>query len=165
MKYLTPEPIRIIENHFELPMAITDQLKAPASYPVPVIRLALREMSLVWFLYGGKDFDQSTTTQTKKLGPQNRLNSAPGNFIFGSAFFSHFVMKYFLLFLPAKLGDTKSLGSQADADQQSKSPAWLRRGGPGRDHSILMEIHLNKVQCKLLSHSSYFFNVWIIKGF
>ncbi|OQV11990.1 Autophagy-related protein 2-like protein A [Hypsibius exemplaris] len=134
LKFLSLEPIKIVENHFDQPLAAVDQLKSPDSYPVPTVRFSLREMSLVWCIYGGKDFDSSPDTPAKKLGPQNRLNSAP-----------------------AKLGEVRNPSLKSDKlDQQhSKSPSWLRQGGPGRDHSVLMELHLNKVR---FQHEQYPFD-------
>lgn len=49
-------PVRIVDNHFSLPASKADHLQAPSNYPPPVLRYALREMTLVWHMYGGKDF-------------------------------------------------------------------------------------------------------------
>lgn len=79
IKFLSLEPIRIVENHFSLPLAVTDQLTSPDGYPCPVVRLTLKEMSVIWSMYGGKDFeDKFVSNSLRKLGPQNRMNSAPG---------------------------------------------------------------------------------------
>uniref|UniRef100_A0A672GEC2 Autophagy related 2A n=1 Tax=Salarias fasciatus TaxID=181472 RepID=A0A672GEC2_SALFA len=53
---LSKEPIRIKESHFSRPRGSSDLLRAPSRFPVPQSRVVLREISVVWHLYGGKDF-------------------------------------------------------------------------------------------------------------
>uniref|UniRef100_A0A4X2K3P0 Autophagy related 2A n=1 Tax=Vombatus ursinus TaxID=29139 RepID=A0A4X2K3P0_VOMUR len=53
---LQPGPITVRDGHFSRPLGSTDLLRAPAHFPVPTSRLVLREVSLVWHLYGGRDF-------------------------------------------------------------------------------------------------------------
>lgn len=49
-------PVRVQEGHFSRPLGSTDLLKAPSRFPVPESRVMLREVSVVWHLYGGRDF-------------------------------------------------------------------------------------------------------------
>lgn len=56
VRMLCQEPLRVIDNHFAVPLGKTDFLKAPKHFPPPVLRYTLCEMTLVWHLYGGKDF-------------------------------------------------------------------------------------------------------------
>ncbi|XP_040826774.1 autophagy-related protein 2 homolog A isoform X2 [Ochotona curzoniae] len=53
---LHPGPIVVQDGHFSRPLGSTDLLRAPAHFPVPSSRVVLRELSLVWHLYGGQDF-------------------------------------------------------------------------------------------------------------
>ncbi|XP_019810546.2 autophagy-related protein 2 homolog A isoform X2 [Bos indicus] len=53
---LHPGPIVVQDGHFAQPLGSTDLLRAPAHFPVPSSRVVLREVSLVWHLYGGRDF-------------------------------------------------------------------------------------------------------------
>lgn len=53
---LHPGPIVVQDGHFSQPLGSTDLLRAPAHFPVPSSRVVLREVSLVWHLYGGRDF-------------------------------------------------------------------------------------------------------------
>lgn len=53
------DPIRIIDNHFSAPHGKPDLLKAPADFPMAVQRYTLCEMTLVWSIYGGRDFDET----------------------------------------------------------------------------------------------------------
>lgn len=55
----TDDPIRIIDNHFSAPHGKPDLLKAPSDFPMAVQRYTLCEMTLVWHLYGGRDFDEN----------------------------------------------------------------------------------------------------------
>lgn len=51
-------PIQIRENHFAKPLERNDILNAPAHLPVPKIRFSIRQISIVWYIYGGSDFAQ-----------------------------------------------------------------------------------------------------------
>uniref|UniRef100_A0A674CJ14 Autophagy related 2A n=1 Tax=Salmo trutta TaxID=8032 RepID=A0A674CJ14_SALTR len=48
--------IRVREGHFSRPRGSSDLLRAPSRFPVPESRVVLREVSVVWHLYGGRDF-------------------------------------------------------------------------------------------------------------
>ncbi|XP_038604419.1 autophagy-related protein 2 homolog B isoform X4 [Tachyglossus aculeatus] len=56
VKILVDDAILIIENYFSLPVKKTDTSKAPLHFPIPMIRYVVKEISIVWHLYGGKDF-------------------------------------------------------------------------------------------------------------
>ncbi|MEQ2191230.1 hypothetical protein XENOCAPTIV_024194, partial [Xenoophorus captivus] len=49
-------PIRVKDSHFSRPRGSSDLLRAPSRFPVPHTRVVLKEISVVWHLYGGKDF-------------------------------------------------------------------------------------------------------------
>uniref|UniRef100_A0A8C9VTW9 Autophagy related 2B n=1 Tax=Scleropages formosus TaxID=113540 RepID=A0A8C9VTW9_SCLFO len=53
---LTAEPIQIRDNHFSQPLGRTDSSRGPLHFPVPEVRYLIKEISVVWHLYGGKDF-------------------------------------------------------------------------------------------------------------
>uniref|UniRef100_A0A8C2XJ49 Autophagy related 2A n=1 Tax=Cyclopterus lumpus TaxID=8103 RepID=A0A8C2XJ49_CYCLU len=53
---LSQGPIKVKESHFSRPRGSSDLLRAPSRFPVPQSRVVLREISVVWHLYGGKDF-------------------------------------------------------------------------------------------------------------
>lgn len=59
VRVFTIKPVTVIENHFSKPVGKTDLLKAPLSFPTPVYKYTLREMTLVWHMYGGLDFKSS----------------------------------------------------------------------------------------------------------
>ncbi|XP_004681644.1 PREDICTED: autophagy-related protein 2 homolog B [Condylura cristata] len=56
VKIMVDDAIVIRDNYFSLPVKKTDTSKAPLHFPIPVIRYVVKEVSLVWHLYGGKDF-------------------------------------------------------------------------------------------------------------
>lgn len=66
MRNLINAPVRLVDNHFSIPLGKADLLRSPKHYPKPVLRYMLREMSLVWHMYGGYDFDSTPNTPAKK---------------------------------------------------------------------------------------------------
>jgi len=61
---LTTEPVVVIDNHFRIPIGKTDMLKAPDHFPCPVYRYTLSEISILWSMYGGQDFESSGIQQS-----------------------------------------------------------------------------------------------------
>lgn len=59
------DPVRIVDNHFNIATGKPDLLKAPASFPMALNRYTLCEMSLVWHIYGGNDFPDEIDKDTK----------------------------------------------------------------------------------------------------
>ncbi|XP_023684208.2 autophagy-related protein 2 homolog B isoform X3 [Paramormyrops kingsleyae] len=53
---LTAEPIQIRDDHFSQPPGRGHPGRGALHFPVPEIRYLLKEISMVWHLYGGKDF-------------------------------------------------------------------------------------------------------------
>uniref|UniRef100_A0A3Q4G074 Autophagy related 2A n=1 Tax=Neolamprologus brichardi TaxID=32507 RepID=A0A3Q4G074_NEOBR len=80
-------PIRVKDSHFSRPRGSSDLLRAPSRFPVPQSRVVLREISVVWHLYGGKDFGGrgrsapvrgSPSRSAPSSRPQNSWRSAGG---------------------------------------------------------------------------------------
>ncbi|XP_028916332.1 autophagy-related protein 2 homolog A isoform X3 [Ornithorhynchus anatinus] len=73
-------PITVRDGHFSRPLGSTDLLRAPARFPVPTSRLVLREVSLVWHLYGGRDFGSHHSHRTKPglSGPRGSPSRCSG---------------------------------------------------------------------------------------
>uniref|UniRef100_A0A8C7G4R3 Autophagy related 2A n=1 Tax=Oncorhynchus kisutch TaxID=8019 RepID=A0A8C7G4R3_ONCKI len=65
---LTEGPIRVREGHFSRPRGSSDLLRAPSHFPVPQSRVVLREVSVVWHLYGGRDFGGKRLIQSSPSG-------------------------------------------------------------------------------------------------
>lgn len=66
VKIMVDDAIVIRENYFSLPVKKTETSRAPVHFPIPVIRYVVKEVSLVWHLYGGKDFGTAPPTSPAK---------------------------------------------------------------------------------------------------
>lgn len=80
VRKLVEDSITIKENYFSLPDGKADTNKASVHFPVPVIRYVVKEISLVWHLYGGKDFgsSHSSTSPAKHyMSPHSSPSSTP----------------------------------------------------------------------------------------
>lgn len=109
-------PIKVKDSHFSRPRGSSDLLRAPSRFPVPQSRVVLREISVVWHLYGGKDFGGKPMSLHAQSANRGRLVSAG---VRGS---------------PAR-----------SAPSSRPQNSWRWAGGSGRQHSLLMEIQLTKV--------------------
>nr|XP_046178953.1 autophagy-related protein 2 homolog A-like [Oncorhynchus gorbuscha] len=113
---LAEGPIRFREGHFSRPRGSSDLLRAPSHFPVPESRVVLREVSVVWHLYGGRDFGGKAMSTHTPHG--NRGRSAPSG-----------------------MRGSPSRSTASSRPQNS----WRWAGGGGRQHNLLMEIQLTKV--------------------
>jgi len=125
IKCLTDEQVNIVENHFTVPIGPSDQLSAPSHFPPAVFCYTLKEMSVVWHLFGGRDFGGTPSRdQKKKISfaldekgrPADSFSARP------------------TVLLPSK-----------KAANNSKKLA-RSNGGPDRNNNVLMEFHLNKIR-------------------
>ncbi|KYM93249.1 Autophagy-related protein 2 like protein A [Atta colombica] len=142
VRSLCQEPLRIVDNHFSVPIGKTDLLQTPPNYPAPVLKYTLCEMTLIWHMYGGNDFDSSQPQSAKHviindnirnnimhgrsrsaIGAVSFNKSSPNEVHFGS--------------VPNSPRATRSNESLID---------WHTLGGPGRRHDVLMELQLSKVR-------------------
>ncbi|CAH2325246.1 autophagy-related 2 homolog A [Pelobates cultripes] len=116
VRKLVDSHILVKDGHFSRPLGSTDLLKPPNKFPVPETRIVLREISVVWHLYGGKDFGSSRPNSARAQSPRSRTS-----------------------FQSARGSPSRS--SVANRPQNT----WRTQGGNGRNHDILMEIQLTKV--------------------
>ncbi|KAM6923372.1 autophagy-related protein 2 homolog A [Xenentodon cancila] len=112
---LSQGPIRVKDSHFSRPRGSSDLLRAPSRFPVPQSRVVLREISVVWHLYGGRDFGKPVSIHAQTA---NRGRS-----------------------VSAGVRGSPSRSVASSRPQNS----WRWAGGSGRQHSLLMEIQLTKV--------------------
>uniref|UniRef100_A0A8C7VFS4 Autophagy related 2A n=1 Tax=Oncorhynchus mykiss TaxID=8022 RepID=A0A8C7VFS4_ONCMY len=113
---LTEGPIRVREGHFSRPRGSSDLLRAPSHFPVPQSRVVLREVSVVWHLYGGRDFGGKAMSTHTQHGNRGRS-------------------------VPSGMRGSPSRSAAPSRPQNS----WRWAGGGGRQHNLLMEIQLTKV--------------------
>ncbi|XP_018619726.1 autophagy-related protein 2 homolog B isoform X2 [Scleropages formosus] len=78
---LTAEPIQIRDNHFSQPLGRTDSSRGPLHFPVPEVRYLIKEISVVWHLYGGKDFGSgvfiSSPARSRGCTPHSSPSQTP----------------------------------------------------------------------------------------
>ncbi|KAF3701263.1 Autophagy-related protein 2 -like protein B [Channa argus] len=60
VKQLTSDPVEIKDNHFSQPLDGNDSSRGAMNFPVPEVRYLIKEISVIWHLYGGKDFGSAT---------------------------------------------------------------------------------------------------------
>uniref|UniRef100_G1NKJ9 Autophagy related 2B n=1 Tax=Meleagris gallopavo TaxID=9103 RepID=G1NKJ9_MELGA len=79
IKKLVDDAILIKENHFSQPVKKTDASKAPLHFPVPLVRYIVKEISLIWHLYGGRDFGSAPPTSPAKsfVSPHSSPSHTP----------------------------------------------------------------------------------------
>ncbi|KAM6953685.1 autophagy-related protein 2 homolog A [Aplochiton taeniatus] len=114
---LAQDPIRVKKDHFSRPRGSSDLLRAPSRFPVPQSRVVLKEVSIVWHLYGGKDFGGKPMTAHSQHGVNRARSTSAG------------------------MRGSPSRSAAPSRPQNS----WRWAGGCGRQHTLLMEIQLTKV--------------------
>nr|XP_022914053.1 autophagy-related protein 2 homolog B isoform X1 [Onthophagus taurus] len=122
INWKTEVPVRLVDRHFNKPGKI-DFLKTPNSYPQPVTRYTLRELTLTWDMYGGNDFKinekevQKKTVNFADTATVNFSNTPAGEVVFTKA-----------------------------ENKKKQKVGWPLCGGVNRDQNVLMQLHLNKVR-------------------
>ena len=95
-----------------------DQLYRPRSYPEPKTQYTLKDMTVVWHLYGGRDFAFTGGSAGKGRQPVSRE------------------------LRPIRHSPLRYWGTRKDVCGSSLKTG----GGVGRDHSVLVEVELDKVR-------------------
>ncbi|KAJ8968662.1 hypothetical protein NQ314_002185, partial [Rhamnusium bicolor] len=126
IKWLTSDPVRVVDNHFSIPIGKTDLLKPPKHFPTPTMRYTLCDMTIVWHMYGGNDFKLLNKENKKKT--VNFSDTQP----YDSVSFSN-----------RNKGEVTITNN---LDKKKASVPWLLRGGVNRDLNVLMELQLNKLR-------------------
>ncbi|XP_030574079.1 autophagy-related protein 2 homolog B [Archocentrus centrarchus] len=72
VKQLTSEPVEIKDDHFSQPLDGSDSSRG-ANLPIPEVRYLIKEISVIWHLYGGKDFGSVTSV----VSPARSWGSTP----------------------------------------------------------------------------------------
>ncbi|XP_028031335.1 autophagy-related protein 2 homolog A isoform X2 [Bombyx mandarina] len=144
-------PAYMFDNHFSVPAARTDVLKAPKSFPLPMLRYTLYEMSITWNMYGGNDFrnpaDAVSSKKTVTIDDNRKLGSPTS-------------VKRSKDYEPYESGRaiaaayrSGGVGWAAGADRvRTNTRASVQRrelrtrGGPQRDHKTKVKLCLTKVK-------------------
>ncbi|KAJ6656924.1 hypothetical protein lerEdw1_002925 [Lerista edwardsae] len=109
-------PVCVQEGHFSRPLGSTDLLKAPSRFPMPESRVMLREISVVWHLYGGRDFGPGRSASGHTHSPR----------------------------VKPCISSARSSPSRSSVTNRPQN-TWRAQGGSSRIHDLLMEIQLTKV--------------------
>ena len=96
-----------------------DQLRRPTSYPTPLTQYTLKEITVVWHLYGGQDFSP-VEGEGEGEGRRGRRREEKRR--------------------------TTLRCWRGRKDTTLWGNTWKSGGGVARDHSVLVEVELDKVR-------------------
>ena len=131
-----------------------DQLLRPKHFPEPVLQYTLKELTIVWHLYGGHDFSPTHHPPSPPGAspgvPRRNTNSSSSSSTHQPSSFSGHGNN------PAQQSSAPYQGVKVQGGHGSgggrKAPAggggwkgWNLAGGPGRDHSVHVEVEVDKV--------------------
>ncbi|GBP70052.1 Autophagy-related protein 2 homolog A [Eumeta japonica] len=144
----------IIDNHFTIPVAKTDVLKAPKNFPAPVLRYTLCDMSVIWHMFGGNDFKTPSEAAASSTAKKNVTITEGDIKSQGSPTASKRNTDYDLYETGRSFTAVYKHGISWQSGQervQAHRPesvirTWKTRGGPQRDHNTLVQLHLTKVK-------------------
>ncbi|NXB14843.1 ATG2A protein, partial [Rhagologus leucostigma] len=77
VRWLAPGPLRVLPGHFGVPRGERDRLRPPPGLPPPRTRLVLRDLSLTWALFGGRDFGPGPTPRRWDTPPKEGAGDTP----------------------------------------------------------------------------------------
>ncbi|CAF1606489.1 unnamed protein product, partial [Adineta ricciae] len=127
-------PIQIHENHFAKPLERNDILNAPAHLPVPTLRFSIRQISIVWHIYGGSDFTQPKPNDSHQQPVQLNINES---------------VRFSAAAATASTPSTQEkVGGRIYSSYDTTRLARHERGGPCRDLRTSMEFSISKARCQ-----------------
>ncbi|XP_045166071.2 autophagy-related protein 2 homolog A-like [Mercenaria mercenaria] len=134
IRVLVTAPVEIKDNHFSKPIGRTDLLKAPENFPQAESRYTLKELTLVWYIYGGSDLTEVDRVVSDRA-------STEVNYREGMSVSFH-------------RGSPDRWSGHAGGREVPLIPreTLLTKGGPGRNHCQCMELQLTKVR---FQHEEY----------
>lgn len=145
IRMLVTEPIDVRENHFSTTARNTDQLRAPRNFPEAVQKYTLREMTLVWYMYGGCDFESSITPNTPRPPEKNTGQCYDGT----EECYANVVLEPLAgnaSYSRDGLSAIEMLPFKPQSPPQTPRHRRAHKGGPGRREDVLMELHMNKIR-------------------
>uniref|UniRef100_A0A665UX36 Autophagy related 2B n=1 Tax=Echeneis naucrates TaxID=173247 RepID=A0A665UX36_ECHNA len=77
VKQLTSDPVQIKDDHFSQPVDGSDSSRGAVNFPIPEVRYLIKEISVIWHLYGGKDFGSATFTASPARSRGSTPYSSP----------------------------------------------------------------------------------------
>ncbi|XP_034050816.1 autophagy-related protein 2 homolog B isoform X2 [Thalassophryne amazonica] len=77
VKRLTMDPVEIKDDHFSQPLDGSDSGRGAMNLPIPEVRYLIKEISVIWHLYGGKDFGNASLTSSPARSRGSTPHSSP----------------------------------------------------------------------------------------
>lgn len=137
------EPIRIVDNHFSVPLDKHDMLRAPQGFPQAVTRYTLCDLTVSLHFYGGNDFPDGKNPAESSAPKAKDSELAADHFIMSDAY-------------KKGVSYSKESSRVTFVKSNSKTPrskrSWKERGGVNRNFDICVEVHSSKGK---FSHETY----------
>lgn len=150
------EELTVMDDHFSVPVSFqlydnlsrdlhvtvmlcmlfqdghVDQLQRPRHFPEPVTTYTIRELSITWHLYGGRDFPPASPSSPRL---QCRLLSGARKKL------AHVSPPW------GRMKGTCPAGRKGSSKgREQERIDWKSAGGAGRDHAVLIEVEFSKVR-------------------
>ncbi|XP_024917190.1 autophagy-related protein 2 homolog B isoform X3 [Cynoglossus semilaevis] len=77
VKLLSSGPVEIKEDYFSQPLGGSDSSRGAVNFPIPEVRYLIKEISVIWHLYGGKDFGATAFTVSPAKSRGSTPHSSP----------------------------------------------------------------------------------------
>lgn len=150
VNWIGPGPVYMFDNHFTVPAARADVLKTPKSFPLPMLRYTLCEMSITWNMYGGNDFrpasDSPPVKKSVTIEGEGRKQSSPTT-IKRSKEYEPYDSGRAMAAAYRTGGVRWAAGSERVRAARPPPTRELRaRGGAHRDHDTRVKLCLTKVK-------------------
>lgn len=160
-KHIKFENVLIKDEHFDPTNSYFQESRfcTPKHFPKPHLKYNLKEISLVWYMYAGSDFEgtnpfvncqnknsKTMMNQKSKLSPCSSPNMSVGmhcrkgpsvSFANGDA-----------KIISGKSSPLSMHGSPVLSPRPNTNTKWFAVGGANRCHDTLMEIQLSKIRFK-----------------
>lgn len=157
VNWIGPGPVYMFDNHFTAPAERTDVLKAPKSFPAPMLRYTLCEMSVTWNMFGGSDFrpngDSVPAKKHVTIDSDTRKQGSPTTAKRGKEYepyeASREVAAAYRSGGVSWASGAERVRAHAHAHGRAKRHdrhQWRARGGPHRDPHTRVNLCLSKVK-------------------
>lgn len=137
------EPIRIVDNHFSIPLDKHDMLKAPPGFPQAVTRYTICDLSISMHLYGGNDFPSGDTDSVGRDKDRERATTIERAGM-SDAYKKGVAFSKVSSTVTFPSGDSSSSYKPTSSGSSKPPRSWKERGGVNRNFDVCVEIHSNK---------------------
>lgn len=106
------DPLQIKNDYLPSPKSRVDLLAAPSNFPLPVYKYCLSDLTLVWDIYGGKDFGKCACYWLLQM-------TEPGGAPFNTPYWEHAEFQRVVHFWSLCVGNVVSEHSPAMEDNSA----------------------------------------------